>query len=69
MGSWYSGATKGKVYHAIIITGYVENSSSNYTYVLKNPWYEDTQTITVTSASSVIYADAGYTWNLSQIVY
>ena len=69
MGSWYSGSGSDKSWHAIIITGYVQNSTSNYTYVLKNPWYTNTQTITVTSASSVVYADAGYTWNLSQSVY
>ena len=69
MGSWYSGSGTDKTWHAIIITGYVQNSTSNYTYVLKNPWYDYTQTITVTSASSVVYADAGYTWNLSQSVY
>ena len=69
MGSWYSGSGTDKTWHAIIITGYVQNSTSNYTYVLKNPWYTNTQTITVTSASSVVYADAGYTWNLSQSVY
>lgn len=69
MGSWCSGSGSDKSWHAIIITGYVQNSTSNYTYVLKNPWYTNTQTITVTSASSVVYADAGYTWNLSQSVY
>lgn len=69
MGSWYSGSGTNKTWHAIIITGYVQNSTSNYTYVLKNPWYDYTQTITVTSASSVVYADAGYSWNLSQSVY
>lgn len=69
MGSWYSGAGSDKVYHAIIITGYVQNSTSNYTYVLKNPWYDYTQTITVTNASSVVYPDSGFTWVLTQIVY
>lgn len=58
-----------KIYHAIIITGYVQNSTSNYTYVLKNPWYDYTQTITVTNASSVVYPDSGFTWVLTQIVY
>ncbi|MCG8499180.1 MAG: hypothetical protein MJB12_02070 [Firmicutes bacterium] len=69
IGSWYSGSGSDKSWHAIIITGYVENSSSNYTYVVKNPWHKDTQTITVTSSNSVVYPDSGYTWKLSQCVY
>lgn len=67
--SWHSGSGSDKSWHAIIITGYVENSSSNYTYVVKNPWHKDTQTITVTSSNSVVYPDSGYTWKLSQCVY
>lgn len=69
MGSWYSGAGSDKVYHAIIITGYIKNSSSNYTYYIKNPWYSDATTITVTSSSNVVYVDGSYTWTLSQVVY
>lgn len=60
MGSWYSGTGSDKVYHAIIITGYIKNSS-NYTYYVKNPWYQDAVTITVSSASNVVYVDGSYT--------
>lgn len=69
MGAWYSGSGSRKIYHAIIITGYQRISSSNYTYHLKNPWYENTVAITVTSSSSVVYPDYNYTWQLSQVVY
>lgn len=69
MGSWHSGSGSDKVYHAIIITGYIKNSASNYTYYLKNPWYSDATTITVTSSSNVVYVDGSYTWTLSQVVY
>lgn len=65
MGSWISGDNC----HAVIITGYIKNGQSNYTYIIKNPWYNYTQIITVTDSSSVIYRDAGYTWKLSQVVY
>lgn len=68
MGSWYSGPASDKVWHALIITGYIQKTSS-HTYYLKNPWYKNTQTVTVTNANSVVYSDAGYTWNLSQSVY
>ncbi|MCQ2523038.1 MAG: hypothetical protein MJ123_01750 [Lachnospiraceae bacterium] len=69
MGSWYSGKGSNKEWHAIIIAGYIENSKSNYTYYLRNPWYDYVQTITVTNAKAVVYKDSGYTWNLSQNVY
>lgn len=68
MGSWYSGSASDKSWHAVIITGYIQRTSS-HTYYLKNPWYDYTQTITVTNANSVIYPDSGYTWILSQSVY
>lgn len=69
MGCWSSGSGSDKVYHAIVITGYVKNSSSNYTYYVKNPWHEDATTITVTSSSSVVYVDGSYTWRLLDSVY
>lgn len=68
MGSWYSGSGSSKVYHAIIITGYVENIF-NYTYTVKNPWYNYTQTIYVPDSTNVVYANAGVYWYLHQTVY
>ncbi len=68
MGSWYSGSGSDKKWHATIITGYIENTSS-HTYYLKNPWYNYAQTITVTDSNSVVYSDSGYTWKLSTTVY
>jgi len=68
MGSWYSGSGSSKVYHAIIITGYVENIF-NFTYTVKNPWYNYTQTIYVPDSSNVVYVNAGVYWYLLQTVY
>lgn len=69
MGCWSSGTGSNKEYHAIVITGYKKNSSTNYTYYVKNPWYEDATTITVTSSSNVVYVDGSYTWKLLDSVY
>lgn len=68
MGAWSSGPASNKVWHAIIITGYKQYTSC-HVYYLKNPWYNYMQTISVTSASSVVYSDAGYTWVLAETVY
>lgn len=69
MGCWSSGTGSDKEYHAIVITGYKKNSSTNYTYYVKNPWYDDATTITVTSSSNVVYVDGSYTWKLLDSVY
>lgn len=69
MGCWSSGSGSDKEYHAIIITGYKKISSNNYTYYVKNPWYEDATTITVTSSSNVVYVDGSYTWKSLDSVY
>lgn len=69
MGSWYSGSGSDKVYHAIVITGYVCNSWNSYTYYVKNPWYQNATTITISSSSNVVYVDGPYTWNLLDSVY
>lgn len=68
MGSWYSGSGSSKVYHAIIITGYVANIF-NYTYTVKNPWYNYTQTIYVPDSNNVVYVNGGVYWYLQQTVY
>ena len=69
MGCWCSGTGSDKDYHAIVITGYIKNSRTNYTYYVKNPWYDSATTITVTSASNVVYVDGSYTWKLLNVVY
>ena len=67
MGNWQTSRNGTKVNHAIIITGYMQNTSM-LIYYLKNPWYTYSQSISVPNTNSVVYVNAGETWTLKQSV-